>query len=107
MSTTLRYHFPASEITKEATVQAVIQMPVSRHEDFRSGWLDPLVQQNCEHTMNPEMMMTCQILKQAAVLHDIISSNTEMVTHRLVPLPAGLEDVALITILKSLTCFHR
>lgn len=81
-------------------------MPVSRHEDFRSGWLDPLVQQNCEHTVNPEKMTVCQILKQAAVLHGIISSNTEMITHLLVPLPVGLQDVALITILKCLICFH-
>lgn len=107
MSTTLWYHFPPSEITKQATVQAVIQMSVSRHKDFRSGWLDPLVQQNCEHNMNPEIIMIHQILKQAAAPHGIISFNTEMVTHLLVPLPIGLEDAALITIVKCLICFHR
>ena len=102
----LWYHFPASEIIKQAIFQTVIQMPVSRHKDFRSGWLDPLVHQNCEHTMNPEKMVICQMLKQAAILHGVISSNTE-ITHLLGPLPVGLEDVALITILKCLTCLHR
>lgn len=99
LSTTLWYHFPASEITKQATVQTAIQMPISRQQDFRSGWLDPLVQQNCKHSMNPQKMMISQILKQAAILHGIIASNTEMTTHLLVPFPVGLEDVAMVTIL--------
>lgn len=107
LSTALWYHFPASEITQQATVQAVIQKPVSRQEDFRSGWVDPLVQQNCKYTMNPQKMMICQILNQAATLHGIIVSNTEMVTYLLISLPTGLEDTTLVRILICLICYHR